>query len=449
MTLNLNNIVNVSVSLSGLPAARNGFDTGLIIGNSGVIGTKERVRMYTDADTMLDDGFLAASPEYKAALIYFAQTPKPAKVMIGRHVASNVTESAEAVAAGTGVTAATVTAATFGQKVNNANGKYTFAYDGTDWLLGGAKATLSAYGVTPTGDAAEGDTITVTYCAAETAETYLAALTACREKSSAWYIAYLIGAEKADIVSAAGWAEAQTGVVLFYDTADGDTLSGASGNIFETLKGLGYERSLGVYAESGSYKAVAVMGYALAANDGTANSAYTLAYKALKGCSPTTGVSAAQVAALKGNNGNVYLQRAETYDVFEQGVMASGEHFDVRIGIDQLAYNIQRSVVDLLARTATKVPQTDAGMTQIKTAIAAECDKAVQTGFLASGVWNGPEVLNLKTGDALGAGYLIQSGSIDEQTAAERASRKAPPFYVALKLAGAIESVVVKLIVDR
>ena len=365
--LTLNEIVNVSVTLSGLPAARNGFDTGLIIGPATAISTAARLKTYTSADAMLDDGFEAADAEYKAALVYFSQTPKPSKLMIG--------------------------------------------------VKGSSEQLIDA-------------------------------LKACRDKSTAWYIAYLIGAEKADITAAAAWVEAQEGTVLFYDTADADTLSGASGNVFETLKALKYERTLGVYAEEGTYKAVALMGYALAANDGTANSAYTLAYKSLRGCAPTS-VTAAQLETVKGNNGNIYIQRAETYDVFEQGVMASGEHFDTRIGLDQLAYNIQRSGVDLLANSNTKVPQTEAGMTQIKTAFAAECDKAVRTGFLAPGVWNGPEVLSLKTGDALSAGYLIQSDPMSEQTAAERASRKAPAIYVALKLAGAIESVVVKVTVDR
>ena len=44
----------------------------------------------------------------------------------------------------------------------------------------------------------------------------------------------------------------------------------------------------------------------------------------------------------------------------------------------------------------------------------------------------------------------VENKSVNDfVTAADRAARKAPPIYAALKLAGAVESVVVKVVVDR
>lgn len=65
----------------------------------------------------------------------------------------------------TGITDATVTAATFGTAVNGLPGEYVFLYDGTNWCLNGvALATFTTtYGVTPTGTAAENDILVVTY----------------------------------------------------------------------------------------------------------------------------------------------------------------------------------------------------------------------------------------------------------------------------------------------
>lgn len=365
--LTLDNIVNVSVSLSGIPAARSGFDTGLILGESTIIPASERVRTYTDVAGMFEDGFSAESPEYLAATLYFSQSPKPAKLIVG----------------------------------------------------------------------VKGDE-----------EAYLAALTACREANSEWYIAYIPGADTTDITACAAYVEALSSSVFFFDTAAEGVLTAEEESLFVSLKALKYERTLGMYAPEGAYLGAALMGRALGMNTGAANSAYTLAYKSLKGVSPSD-LTAAQVDAIKGANGNAYILRAGTYSVFEQGVMASGEHFDTRIGLDQLAYNLQRAGVDLLSNTTSKIPQTESGMTQIKTALAAECDAAVRTGFLAPGVWNGPEILGLATGDTLSAGYLIQSESIDAQTVSERATRVAPRIYIALKLAGAVESVIVSVTVDR
>lgn len=69
-----------------------------------------------------------------------------------------------------GVTACTVTAATFGTAVKGISGEYTFNHNGTDWEMNGnviAESALSTtYGLTATGDPAAGDILVVTYTAA-------------------------------------------------------------------------------------------------------------------------------------------------------------------------------------------------------------------------------------------------------------------------------------------
>lgn len=67
-----------------------------------------------------------------------------------------------------GITAATVTAATFGTAVHGLSGEYVFLYDGTNWLLNGQPVSsfTTNYGITLTGDAVANDIIVVTYTAA-------------------------------------------------------------------------------------------------------------------------------------------------------------------------------------------------------------------------------------------------------------------------------------------
>ena len=62
--LDLSPIVDVVINLSAKAAARKGFNLGLILGPSTVISTEERVRVYTNADQLLQDGFAEDSVEY-------------------------------------------------------------------------------------------------------------------------------------------------------------------------------------------------------------------------------------------------------------------------------------------------------------------------------------------------------------------------------------------------
>ena len=57
--------------------------------------------------------------------------------------------------------------------------------------------------------------------------------------------------------------------------------------------------------------------------------------------------------------------------------------------------------------------------------------------------------MNLKTGDALSTGYMVLADTLANQSQADRDARKSPPIYVAVKMAGAIEHVVIGIVVNR
>lgn len=84
-------------------------------------------------------------------------------MFFGSWTGAAVEESATASAVGTGVTVATVTADKFGATVNKTAGEYTFTFDGTNWTYNATQVSLDSYGVTVTGDAVAGDTVTVHY----------------------------------------------------------------------------------------------------------------------------------------------------------------------------------------------------------------------------------------------------------------------------------------------
>ena len=81
--LNVGRLVRVSVNLAPLAAARRGFGTLLIAGDSNVIDGSERFRNYVDLESVAGD-FGTSAPEYLAASLYFGQSPRPSQLMIGR-----------------------------------------------------------------------------------------------------------------------------------------------------------------------------------------------------------------------------------------------------------------------------------------------------------------------------------------------------------------------------
>jgi hypothetical protein len=295
-------------------------------------------------------------------------------------------------------------------------------------------------------------------------ETLLNAVTACRQANWDWYILGLPFPEmtnpgdpsalpavpptysftSSDIKDVAMYIEGcLPSSVMFYATNDIDLLT--------AMKGKNYNRSLGIYSEISPNISVALAGWTMGANTsvaaGFSNSTFALAFKKLVGILVDP-LDENTVSAVQKANGNYYINRGQQYDLFERGTMASGVWFDEIINLDMLSNDVQLSVMDLLS-TVRKVPQIEGGVLQIISAFLPALKKAVRTGFVAPGIWKAPPVMNLQTGDPLPEGYLVQSEPVDEQSQADRDARIAPPIYVALKLAGAIQYVAIQLDVNR
>ena len=298
--LDLRPIVKVDINLSAKAAARKGFNAALILGDSAVIDPTTRLKMYTSADALLDDGFTNASDEYVAAQLYFSQSPQPDKLYVG--------------------------------VVDTAN-----------------------------------------------SEDMVTAATACRQANSEWYELIPLGASDAEVEALALWVEsANPRTVMMYTTHTSDVLQPTYDendppeqiqDVFMQLKAANYRRSWGVYNSGTADSAAAWAGKVNGLNSGTAGSMFTLAYKSVAGIT-TDALTEAQVQYVAGsrnttgNNGNVYVTRAEDYDLLQQGYMADGTSFDEILGLDMLENDIQLNVMDLLAQSR-KVPQTAAGVASI------------------------------------------------------------------------------------
>ncbi|MCM3141660.1 DUF3383 family protein [Brevibacillus sp. MER 51] len=278
-------------------------------------------------------------------------------------------------------------------------------------------------------------------------ETVVEAITACRAANYDWYAAYIVNTTSAEVEAVAATVESmEPDSVYFYTTNDEAVKAGTTGNIMEILKNKSYKRTFGQYSTT-LHAAVAAMGYAMGANTGGANSAYTLAYKTEVGVAPEP-LSTTEAKKILELNGNVYTNYGPKFKLLVQGKVASGVSFDEVLNLDMLKAEIQMGAVNALVM-AKKIPQTEDGLSLLMSAIAEQCEKSVTRGAIAPGVWKGAPILTLQRGDTLSKGYLVLSERIEDQTQEERDARIAPPIYVPVKLAGAIEHVVINVTVNR
>lgn len=272
-------------------------------------------------------------------------------------------------------------------------------------------------------------------------ETLLQAVNASLQYTN-WYglaIADSADLVEADVISVAAAIETSSlSRILAVTTDDVNVLvAGNTDNIGYKLKAAGYGRTFWQYSSSSKYAAISAFGRAFTVNFTGNNTTITLKFKTEPGVTYET-LTTTQAAAIDSINGNVYVYYANDTAIIQQGVMANGDFFDERHGLDWLQNYVQTNLYNLLYTSATKIPQTDAGVTRLMTNVEASLDQAVNNGLVAPGVWNGGPIGQIESGDTLTKGYYVYADSVDNQAQSDREARKSPVIQAALKLAGAI-----------
>ena len=272
-------------------------------------------------------------------------------------------------------------------------------------------------------------------------ETLLQAVNACLQYTN-WYglaIADSADLVEADVISVAAAIEASSlSRILAVTTADVNVLvSGNTDNIGYKLKAAGYARTFWQYSSSSKYAAISAFGRAFTVNFTGSNTTITLKFKTEPGITYET-LTTAQAAAIDAINGNVYVYYANDTAIIQQGVMANGDFFDERHGLDWLQNYVQTNLYNLLYTSTTKIPQTDAGVTRLMTNVEASLDQAVNNGLIAPGVWNGGPIGQIESGDTLTKGYYVYADAVANQAQSDREARKSPVIQAAIKMAGAI-----------
>lgn len=285
-----------------------------------------------------------------------------------------------------------------------------------------------------------------------TVETLLQAVNASLQYTN-WYglaIADSADLVEADVISVgAAIEESSLSRILAVTTDDVNVLvSGNTDNIGYKLKAASYSRTFWQYSSSSKYAAISAFGRAFTVNFTGNNTTITLKFKTEPGVTYET-LTTAQASAIDAINGNVYVYYANDTAIIQQGVMANGDFFDERHGLDWLQNYVQTNLYNLLYTSTTKIPQTDAGVTRLMTNVEASLDQAVNNGLVAPGVWNGGPIGQIESGDTLTKGYYVHADSVDNQAQSDREARKSPVIQAAIKLAGAIHYADVQINVVR
>ncbi len=491
-SLPVSRIVSVSVSLTPAGAQAQSLSNLLLMGTSAIIDTTERSRSYaTLTEVATDFGTLAE--EYLAATKWFAQSPQPTELIIGRWVNA---------AASGGLRGGPLSAAQRAIAVFNAvvNGGFKFVLDGgaltnvtgldfslaanlnavagiIDAAVAGATCVWNEnYGRFEFNSSSTGAASSFAFLVAPAAGTDISAMLGCTAAFSGaylfvgeaaetaidavtnfeadlgqqWYGLNVPSAINADHLQIAAFIEGtDTKHVYGVTTQEGGVIVAATtSDIAYQLKQLGYKRTLVQYSSSDSNAVVSAMARMLTTDYTASNTVITLMFKQEPGIAAEN-LNSGQANAARDKNANVFAAYNNETNILQYGVMVDGTFFDIVTGTDWLALDIQRTLYNLLYTSTTKIPQTDDGMQLLTSAVEAVCAQGVINGLIAPGQWNANGFGLLKQGDFLPTGYYVFAPLVSTQNQADRAARMAVPIQVAVKLAGAIHSVSVAITVNQ
>ena len=495
--LPISRYVSVQVSLTTPGITADAINTLLLIGSSDVIDAGERMRQYADISEVTRD-FLTTSPEFLGAQSYFAQNPRPRRLMIGRWIAQQTAAHLlcavlppieQSIMRWRDVTDGSFIINVDGNPVDitgldfsmqtNLNGVAQVIQDALDgnganasvvwtgWTGQQFRFSSNSVGASATidflmpVDPATGTDISSMLRGSPTTadrvvwgadpETALAAVVGIDQLfSSQFYAIVMPEASEDDHEQISAYVEASDPVHYYaINTADTNILDPMhTTDIASIMAGFGYNKTAVCYSTSNPHFAESYIGRIVTTIWTGVNTAITLMYKRSPG-TMVEQLSTNMANAIKDKHANVYAGVSNGAQIIQDGTSASGEFTDTIWGADALALDVQRGLFNTLYTTPTKIPQTDAGMSVLINQAKTVLSRYVNNGYLAPGVWNATGFGEINQGDTLPMGYYVYAPSMGDQDEGDRAARIAPLMQIAAKCAGAIHYVDVMIYINQ
>ena len=498
-SLSISPLINVTASLAQLAAQAQSTQTLLVLGSSPVIDVLTRKQTFNSAIEVAEL-FGGDAPETAFAVEWFDQSPQPLTLDIGRwaQTATNgqllgapllpatqiisvwqaITDGGFAIAIdGAAVeqisplnfagadnlngVAAVIQAKLTGATIvfDSVNQRFVITSDTT-----GATSSVS-FATAPTGvgitDISTMLGLTVASDGAFqangiVAETALAAVTLFDENfGQEFYGLSVLGAADADHQAIAPFLKASSNKHFYFiSTQETGVLVAATTTDIASVLSAAVTPKTAIQFNGGSAFSVASLAARILTVDYTGSAtAITLMYKQEPGITPDR-LNSTQLAAALAKNCNVFVSYNNGANIIQPGVCCDGNFIDTIIGADALTLAIQAAVFNLLFTTTTKIDQDDPGMHRIKVTIESILEQFRRNGYIAPGQWNGPLFGSLVNGSdgtppTLTKGYYVFQPPIASQPQAQRSARVSVPFQIAVKLAGAVQTVDVAITLNN
>jgi len=224
--------------------------------------------------------------------------------------------------------------------------------------------------------------------------------------------------------------------------------------IATTLKDAGYTKFRSIlYTEnlsSANLAKAAYIGRSFSVNFSGSVTSQTMNLKSLTGVTEDKGINQTDYINALSAGLDLYINYGG-----KSAVASSGwnDYFDNVYNQLWLKFNLEVAGFNFLAKTNTKIPQTEEGMDGLLGAYEKVLKDGVRNGVIGTGLaWNSSETFgspeDLKR-NILDTGYYIYALPIAQQSQADREARKAPLVQIAIKFAGAIHSSEIIAIIEE
>lgn len=443
--LDLSNVVNISVSLTPVGLASFNVNNIALFSTDGVPGgwlTGQKFGEYVSAAAVGAD-FGTTTETYLQAVAIFSQQPNilaggGSLIIIPFGNASTVS-TATVNAGGTGYVV--------GDILSIVQTGGTGATIRVETVYAGAVVSISvqnvgygysvASGLTTTGGTGTGATINITGVTSETLEDAVL--------RGNGYL-YFNGILSTNYGSNISWLALADSVQAYGDKMlflPSNSLGDLGGLFTDIQQATDYATRCLYYGGSAQQARLFAAAYAaklLSVNFTGSNTAITMNLKQLTTILPDNTVTQTVYNALKVAGVDAYVSYAGVPAVVSNG---TNKYADEIANLVWLVTSLKVNGFNLLAQVGTKVPQTEAGVSLLKTAYRQVLEQGVTNGYIAAGKWTSAEFFGNQEdfiNNIQQRGYYIYSQPVAQQSAVDREERKAPLIQIAVKEAGAIHS---------
>lgn len=206
---------------------------------------------------------------------------------------------------------------------------------------------------------------------------------------------------------------------------------------------LSQTRGLFYYSDNDTDALLMQAGYAgraLSTNFSGSNTTQNMHLKTLATIQPDPQITQTLLGKAQDAGADCYVSLQGNSSVFCSG---ANRFFDQVYNLLWFVSALEIAGFNYLRQASTKIPQTQNGVDGLVDAYGQVCQQAVTNAYSAPGVWTSPTRFGNPTAmlqNIAQVGYYIYALPVAQQSAADRADRKAPLVQIALKEAGAIDS---------